>query len=84
MTHQDLLDCAGSKYSPAPTLLGLRDTADLYSCKEVAVVGTPCQIKATKQMQTTEKAPHRLTDVIKLCIGIFCRETYPTKDFSRK
>lgn len=83
-TRQDLLDCAGSKYSPGPTLLGLRDVADLYSCKEVAIVGTPCQIKAIRRMQTTEKVPHRLTDVIKLCVGIFCKEAYPYEGFFKK
>ena len=82
-TCQDLLDCAGSKYSPGPMLLGLRDAVDLYSLKEVAVVGTPCQIKAIRLMQTNG-TPRRLTDAIKLCIGIFCGGSYPYEEFFRK
>lgn len=83
-TRQDLLDCAGSKYSPGPMLLGLRDAVDRYSLKKVAVVGTPCQIKAVRQMQTTGRVPHRLTDVIKLLIGIFCGGAYSYEDFFEK
>jgi coenzyme F420 hydrogenase subunit beta len=45
--------------------------------ERIAVVGTPCEIKALRQMQTGEHSPYRLTDNVKLCIGLFCRGTWP-------
>lgn len=83
-TRQELLECAGSKYAPGPILLGLRDAVDLHSCKRIAVVGTPCQIKAIRQMQTSPLAPRRITDPIKLCVGLFCSEAFGYEVFFKK
>jgi coenzyme F420 hydrogenase subunit beta len=77
----ELLECAGSKYSRGEVLLGLRDAIDLYSCERIAVVGLPCQIKAVRRMQTSELAAYRLTDAIKLCIGLFCAKAFPYERF---
>lgn len=83
-TRAELLECAGSKYSRGGVLLGLRDAIDLYSCERIAIVGLPCQIKAVRRMQTSERAVYRLTDAIKLCIGLFCMESFPYEGFFKR
>ena len=80
-TRADLLECAGTKYSPGPALIGLRDAVDLYSLEEIALVGTPCQIKALRQMQTSKHGVHRLADAVKFSIGIFCMRTFSYDGF---
>jgi coenzyme F420 hydrogenase subunit beta len=77
LDRDDVLACAGTKYSRGAVIFGLRDAVDLYMREQIAVVGTPCEIKALRQMQTGEHSPYRLTDNIKLCIGLFCRGTWP-------
>ena len=83
-TRAELLECAGSKYSRGGVLLGLRDAVDLYSCERIAIVGLPCQIKAVRRMQTSERAVYRLTDAIKFCIGLFCMESFPYVGFFKR
>ncbi len=83
-TRAELLECAGSKYSRGGVLLGLRDAVELYSCERVAIVGLPCQIKAVRRMQASELAVYRLTDAIKLCIGLFCMESFPYEGFFKR
>lgn len=82
--HQDLLECGGTKYSRGAALVGMRDAVDLYSLERLAMVGTPCQIKALRRMQTNERATYRLTDAIKLSVGLFCMEAFPYERFFRR
>jgi len=83
-TRAELLECAGSKYSREGVMLGLRDAVDLYSCERVAIVGLPCQIKAVRRMQASERAIYRLTDAIKLCVGLFCTRAFPYEQFFKR
>lgn len=71
-TTKELIECAGTKYSRAPTFLGLRDAIDFYYCGRVAVVGTPCQILTSWRMKFSDPTNRHLADVIKLRIGLFC------------
>ncbi|MFH2093138.1 MAG: Coenzyme F420 hydrogenase/dehydrogenase, beta subunit C-terminal domain [Pseudomonadota bacterium] len=41
--------------------------------KRVAMVGTPCQIKALRKMQVMNLVP---SDAIKICFGLFCSGNY--------
>lgn len=82
-TREELIECAGSKYSRGSLLLGLRDAIDLYSLEQIAIVGLPCQIKAVRRMQNSERTARRLTDPIKLCIGLFCGMAFPYEKFFR-
>jgi coenzyme F420 hydrogenase subunit beta len=71
-TTEEPIGCAGSKYSPAPVFIGLRDAVDLYYCESVAVVGTPCQILASRRINFSNPTNRHLGDVIKLRVGLFC------------
>jgi len=80
-TRAELIECAGSKYSRGSLLLGLRDAINLYSLEQIAIVGLPCQIKAVRRMQNSERTVSRLTDPIKLCVGLFCNRAFPYEKF---
>lgn len=83
-TREELIECAGTKYSPAPSLVGVREAVDYYSLDELALVGVPCQIKALRQMDTGEKPARRITSSVKLAVGIFCMKAFPYDGFFRK
>jgi coenzyme F420 hydrogenase subunit beta len=82
--RDDLLECAGTKYSRGVISTGLRDAVDLYQLKRVAFVGMPCQIRAIRRMKSSTLAVYRLADAVKICIGIFCVEALPYEAFFKK
>ncbi|MEM2907831.1 MAG: Coenzyme F420 hydrogenase/dehydrogenase, beta subunit C-terminal domain [Candidatus Hadarchaeales archaeon] len=84
VTKEELIECSGTKYSRGAILLGLRDAVDLYSCQRLALVGTPCQIKAFRAMATGERAVYRLTHAVRLCIGLFCMRAFPYEGFFKR
>jgi len=71
-TAHELMDCAGAKYSHAPTSLGLREAVNMYYRRKVAIVGTPCQIIASRRMELSNPKNAHVSDAIKLRIGLFC------------
>jgi coenzyme F420 hydrogenase subunit beta len=74
--YEQLVANAGTKYSPTPILLGVRSAVDEFGKGRVAMVGTPCQIKAARRIQTSPLGNRRLAEVIDLTIGLFCMESY--------
>jgi coenzyme F420 hydrogenase subunit beta len=74
--YEDLVKNAGTKYTPSPTLLGVRSAVDDYVKSNVGVVGTPCQIRALRRLQTTPLGNLRLAQAITLSVGLFCMESY--------
>jgi len=76
VNHEELVANAGTKYSPTPMLLGVRSAVDEYGKDRVAMVGTPCQIKAARRIQTSPLGNRRLAEAIDLTIGLFCMESY--------
>jgi coenzyme F420-reducing hydrogenase beta subunit len=67
-TREEVLACAGSKYTAAPTLQPLYEL--LEQGARVAVVGRPCQVAAVRKMQRHDDSPH--VKNLKLVIGLFC------------
>jgi len=67
-TREEVLACAGSKYSAAPTLSALHDL--LKSGKPLAIVGRPCQVTAVRKLQKYLDVPGAAN--IKLVVGLFC------------
>ena len=73
---EDLVQNAGTKYTPSPTLLGVRSAIDEYGKSKVGLVGTPCQIRAVRRIQTSPMGNRRLAQAMTLSIGLFCMESY--------
>ena len=76
INSEQLVANAGTKYTPTPTLLGVRSAIDEFGKKRVGVVGTPCQIKAARRIQTSPLGNRRLAEAMELTIGLFCMESY--------
>lgn len=81
--RKELMECAGSKYAMGPLFLGLRDAVDLHYSSRVAIVGTPCQIIASRRMQLSELTNRRLGGTIALRIGLFCAHAFEYEKFFR-
>lgn len=76
--RKEVLSCAGSKYTAAPTLKALRQT--LQNNKKVAIVGRPCQVTAIRKLQMYDDSPE--TKNIALVIGLFCLWALDYKRYS--
>ncbi|MFB0500826.1 MAG: Coenzyme F420 hydrogenase/dehydrogenase, beta subunit C-terminal domain [Candidatus Hadarchaeaceae archaeon] len=81
--RKELIECAGTKYAMGPLFLGLRDAVDLHYCSRVAIVGTPCQITASRRMQLSELTNRRLGGTIVLHLGLFCERAFDYEKFFR-
>jgi coenzyme F420 hydrogenase subunit beta len=73
---EEIIKNAGTKYTPSPTLLGVRSAIDEYGKKRIGLVGTPCQMKAVRRIQTSPLGNVRLAQAMDLTIGLFCMESY--------
>jgi len=72
-TPQEILKCAGTKYSYSPNILALAEAVEQKKTG-IAFVGTPCQINAIRKMQIAGLA--KWTASIKLLIGLMCSECF--------
>lgn len=66
--REEVLACAGSKYTAAPTLSELNNL--LATGEKIAVVGRPCQVTAVRKMQLYDDRPEIKN--IQILIGLFC------------
>ncbi len=77
-TRDEVLACAGSKYTAAPTLMAFHRAAREH--RSLGIVGRPCQVAATRRLQERgpqwqSSAPHHSdlgASKIGLVIGVFC------------
>jgi coenzyme F420 hydrogenase subunit beta len=74
--YADVLSAAGTKYTPSPTLIGLMSATQEYGKQKVAIVGTPCQIRSYRKMQTSLLGGRKLASAVSLAVGLFCMESY--------
>ena len=81
VNYADVLNAAGTKYTPAPTLIGLMSATQEYGKEKVAIVGTPCQIRSYRKMQTSLLGAKKLANTVSLAIGLFCMESYRYDQF---
>ena len=73
MTRKEILKGAGTRYSFSPNLLALKEALS-KGLKNVAFVGTPCEIQAIRMIQM---APlKKYGDIIKFTVGLFCTESF--------
>ena len=77
---QEVKDCAGSKYTAAPTLAALnRGIGEGYN--RLGVVATPCQATAISQMRKNPMGTEGFADPVALVIGLFCTWALDTRPF---
>ncbi|MFQ5711806.1 MAG: Coenzyme F420 hydrogenase/dehydrogenase, beta subunit C-terminal domain [Candidatus Geothermarchaeales archaeon] len=75
-SRREIIEAAGTKYTPSPNLLGVADAVQKRGKKRVALVGTPCQVQAARKMQYYPQLSG-LGDKILFTIGLFCMESFP-------
>lgn len=68
---QAALECAGSKFTAAPTLSAL-NAAARSGYRRLAATGTPCQATAAAQMRLHAAAEEAQRVPIELSVGLFC------------
>lgn len=71
-TPEEILECAGTRYTYSPNLLAIREA--LAKSESLAFVGTPCQIHAIRKMEAA--GLKRYVDGIKFTIGLMCTESF--------
>jgi len=74
--HEGILAGAGTKYTPSATLIGLRDAVENAESGQIAVVGTPCQVRAIRKIQALDVAPVEMAPGKLFVVGLFCMESY--------
>jgi coenzyme F420 hydrogenase subunit beta len=73
-THEDVIAGGGSKYTACPSISGVWD-AIRQGYKKIALVGTPCNIKAMRNLQALHD-PYLHVENVKILIGLFCTEAF--------
>lgn len=80
-TPQEILSCAGTRYTYSPNLLALQE-AIKQKKKNLGFVGTPCQIHAIRKMQTATLKKY--VDPIRFMIGLMCTESFTYEGLMQK
>ncbi len=74
--REEIILGAGTKYTPSPTLTGLQEAVQDLGGRRVAVVGTPCQARAIRRIQTSNEISSKIIPEELFIIGLFCMESY--------
>jgi coenzyme F420 hydrogenase subunit beta len=80
LTSEEILRCAGTRYTCSPNLLALPQIAK-EGKRSVAFVGTPCQIQTVRKMQMLRM---KLAAPLKLLIGLMCSECFSYEGLIKK
>jgi coenzyme F420 hydrogenase subunit beta len=70
---QEILECAGTRYTYSPNLLAYQEGIKQKK-KGLALVGTPCQIHAIRSIQGAHLT--RYVNPLRLTIGLMCTEAF--------
>jgi coenzyme F420 hydrogenase subunit beta len=81
VTPKEILECAGTRYSYSPNILALTEGAKQKKVS-IAFVGTPCQIRAIRNMQMA--GLKRYTVPLKFLIGLMCSECFTYEGLMEK
>jgi coenzyme F420 hydrogenase subunit beta len=80
----DIFSAEGSKFFPIPVVSAYGSAVNEYLKKKIAVVGVPCHVLALRKMEAWQ---HKITENLKLVIGLLCFGTYslkPLQDYLAK
>ncbi|RXE56729.1 coenzyme F420-reducing hydrogenase [Methanoculleus taiwanensis] len=73
-TKEELLAAAGTRYTISPNLQLIKEATRSYGLDRVGIVGTPCQVQATRKCQLYPIGMRDVDDKIALVLGIYCME----------
>jgi len=72
-TREEVLECAGTKYSYSPNILAIVEALKQKKTN-LAFVGTPCQIHAVRKMQMA--GLKKYVAPLRFLIGLMCSESF--------
>ena len=75
------VEYSGTIYSIKSPIHYIKKIVEIRKKKKLAVIGTPCQVQALREMEKTHSTS-KITKSIKLIIGLFCMECYPPEKIS--
>jgi coenzyme F420 hydrogenase subunit beta len=79
-TPEEVLECAGTRYTYSPNLLAFREGIN-QNRKRLAFVGLPCQIQALRKIEGTLL---EYVNPLKFAIGLLCTESFTYKGLMEK
>jgi coenzyme F420 hydrogenase subunit beta len=74
--RNDILSCAGSKYTASPNLKALTAAVDEFRADSIGFVGVGCQITGVRKMQYHDYGALKYGLPVKFAIGLFCSKTF--------
>ncbi|MEM2110502.1 MAG: Coenzyme F420 hydrogenase/dehydrogenase, beta subunit C-terminal domain [Candidatus Bathyarchaeia archaeon] len=80
-TVDELLECAGTKYTYSPNIIAF-DKGVQQKKKNLAFVGTPCQIELIRKIQAVPLKKY--SEALRVAIGVFCSECFTYEGFVTK
>jgi coenzyme F420 hydrogenase subunit beta len=75
------LDKLGTEYASCFPVIKVIQESAKKNIKKLALVGTPCQIKAIRKMQLMNIVP---ADMVIFTIGLFCLQCFTLEDLAKK
>jgi len=78
---EEVLECAGTRYTYSPNLLALQEAVK-QKRKSVAFVSTPCQIQSIRKIEAFPLKKY--SNLIKLTIGLMCTESFTYEGLMQK
>jgi coenzyme F420 hydrogenase subunit beta len=79
-TPQEVLECAGTRYTYSPNLHAFKEGID-QDKKRLAFVGTPCQIRALRKIEDLLLKYH---NPLQFTIGLMCTESFTYEGLMEK
>ncbi len=76
LTPEEVVEAAGTKYTPPHMASALWDAAYCYGAEKIGIVGTPCVVRGVRRMQYSPKGALKLGKRVKLIVGLFCMESF--------
>jgi coenzyme F420 hydrogenase subunit beta len=82
-TPEEIIRAAGTKYTPSPTMLGVKKAVKELNLNKIAVVGTTCQMRGLSLATNGPLRNKKIADAVDLKIGLFCMETFGYESFMK-
>jgi len=80
-TPEEVLECAGTRYTYSPNLLALQEAVK-QKRKSVAFVSTPCQIQSIRKIEAFPLKKY--SNLIRFTIGLMCTESFTYSGLMQK
>lgn len=80
-TEEDILAAAGSKWVITPMVRAILDALMGKRLEKIAIIGTPCQAQALRDMKEYPLQTGELASRIKLIVGLFCMGSFTQDGF---